>query len=91
MTDTVVLDGELDLMLTEEADPVIEILEEAEYGQFTEIEKGEQYLGPLEATPSGEEQILLTAGLLVPADIIIHPIPENYGLITWDGATLTVS
>ena len=51
----------------------------------------EQYDGPTTITPGPEAQTLATAELVVPADIIIEPIPSNYGLITWDGATLTVS
>lgn len=51
----------------------------------------EQYDGPTTITPGPEEQRLATAELMVPADIIIEPIPSNYGLITWNGSTLTVS
>ena len=50
-----------------------------------------QYDGPTAITPGPEAQTLATAQLVVPVDIIIEPIPSNYGLITWDGATLTVS
>lgn len=51
----------------------------------------EEYSGPTIITPSGETQILNTAGLLVTADLTINPIPSNYGLITWNGSILTVS
>lgn len=50
-----------------------------------------EYHGPTTITPSGETQILNTAGLLVTEDLTINPIPSNYGLITWNGSTLTVS
>ena len=52
---------------------------------------GEQYTGSYEVTPYSETQILSTALLNMTDDVTIHPIPSNYGLITWDGSTLLVS
>lgn len=49
------------------------------------------YDGPYEVTPSTETQTLATDNLLMTDNVIINPIPSNYGLITWNGATLTVS
>lgn len=49
------------------------------------------YEGPFEVTPSTEEQTLETYHLYVGADIKINPIPNNYGLITYNGVTITVS
>lgn len=49
------------------------------------------YSGQTVVTPTQSEQVLATAGLVVPENIIINPIPSNYGLITWNGSTLTVS
>lgn len=49
------------------------------------------YSGTIDVTPSGERQTLPTAGYMLQADIVVEPIPSNYGLITWDGTTLTVS
>lgn len=50
-----------------------------------------QYEGTTDITPSNEVQILQTDGFILSDNIIIEPIPSNYGLITWDGSTLTVS
>lgn len=50
-----------------------------------------RYAGPSEVTPSGDEQVLATAGQLMTEDITVHKIPSNYGLITWNGSVLTVS
>lgn len=47
--------------------------------------------GPYEVTPTNQEQVLQTNGKVMSNDVIIGPIPNNYGLITWDGTTLTVS
>jgi hypothetical protein len=49
------------------------------------------YTGEYEVTPSAEMQTLDTAGLRLTQSITVNPIPQNYGLITWNGAFLTVS
>ena len=49
------------------------------------------YPGPYEVTPTQSTQTLSTEDLLMVQDVTINPIPSNYGLITWDGAVLTVS
>ena len=49
------------------------------------------YEGPYEVTPSSEEQVLNTDAFYMNGNITINPIPNNYGLITWDGSTITVS
>ena len=51
----------------------------------------EIYHGSTDITPSGSVQILETSGKVIDGDITIEPIPSNYGLITWDGSTITVS
>lgn len=51
----------------------------------------DEYDGPYEVTPSATAQTLATRGLLSTADIVVNPIPSNWGRITWDGSTLTVS
>ena len=49
------------------------------------------YPGPYMVTPGDAEQVIACEGLLMPQDIIIQPVPSNYGRISWDGVTLTVS
>ena len=49
------------------------------------------YTGETVVTPSDTEQVLNTADRVVTRNIVINPIPSNYGLITWNGSTLTVS
>ena len=49
------------------------------------------YDGPYEFTPTQEPQVVEIANQQAAQDIIINPIPSNYGLITWDGTVLTVS
>ena len=49
------------------------------------------YTGPTSVTPSASTQTLSVYGKTMMSDITVNPIPSNYGLITWDGAVLTVS
>lgn len=49
------------------------------------------YHGLREVTPSQQEQVLETGGYLLTSNVIVKPIPKNYGLITWNGSYLTVS
>lgn len=49
------------------------------------------YQGEYEVTPSEEEQVLNTGGKYLSKSVVVAPIPSNYGRITWDGRTLTVS
>lgn len=50
-----------------------------------------RYEGAYEVTPSAEVQTLATEGLVMDGNVRVNPIPSNYGLITWNGSTLTVS
>ena len=83
MSDRVVLDGELSLtnVIDGQAGTVIKVMEH----DFP------VYTGQTEITPSTTEQLLATAEKVVTRNIVINPIPSNYGLITWNGSTLTVS
>ena len=58
-----------------------------------EIEKpiGDPYAGTYEVTPSLQTQTLLTEEKFLYENVVINPIPSNYGLITWNGSVLTVS
>ena len=49
------------------------------------------YQGSYDITPTSEAQVLHMEGLTASSDLVIEPIPSNYGLITWDGSTITVS
>lgn len=49
------------------------------------------YTGDYEVTPSDETQTLETEGLRLTRPITVNPIPQNYGLITWNGSVITVS
>lgn len=49
------------------------------------------YTGAYEVTPSGETQTLETENKRMTGNVTINPIPNNYGLITWNGSIITVS
>lgn len=53
------------------------------------IEK--EYHGQTEIIPSSDYQTLHTTNRVLTEDIIIDPIPNCYGLITYNGSTITVS
>lgn len=51
----------------------------------------ESYTGDLVVTPTRETQTLYTEHLTMPGNVIVNPIPPQYGLITYNGSVLTVS
>lgn len=55
-----------------------------------EVPSGD-YDGPYTVTPSQQQQALHTMNKTLSQNVVIKPIPSNYGLITWNGSTLTVS
>lgn len=51
----------------------------------------EYFHGDYEYTPTQETQTIEIDHLTALENIVINPIPSNYGLITWNGSVLTVS
>lgn len=60
-------------------------------GTSYQIIGGHHYEGSYEFTPSTAEQTISTANKVLDQDIVIQPIPQNYGLITYNGSYITVS
>lgn len=56
-----------------------------------EVVEPAHYMGPYEVTPTQGEQTIRAEGMMLTRDIVVNPIPSNYGLITWNGAVITVS
>ena len=48
------------------------------------------YKGSLEVIPSDEEQVLNTKFLKLDRDIVVKPIPSNYGKIECNGSELFI-
>lgn len=80
--DTIVIDGDISLFL-----PI-----DGESGIVTKVVGQDlpTYADTTEVTPSDNEQVLLTADRVLTKNIIVNPIPENYGRLLWSGNTLTV-
>ena len=61
----------------------------------TKVEKGipifPEYAGATVFTPSQVEQTIPTQNTILLDNITIKPIPNNYGLITYNGSYITVS
>lgn len=51
----------------------------------------ENYAGITEVIPNKQMQVLPTSGKMLLENVIVKPIPNNYGLITWNGSFLTIS
>lgn len=52
---------------------------------------GEAYEGDYEITPSEEAQTLPTANRMLARNIVVAPIPKNYGRITYSGGGITIT
>ena len=83
MGDKIVLDGELSLNIPLDGSPD-KVLKVAEYDLPV-------YDGITEITPSQDTQILQTSNKTLTRNIVVNPIPSNYGLVAWNGSVLTVS
>ena len=91
--DTVVFDGDAKLNIAIDGNANLQMQGNPEFGIVTAVEKRTLpiYGGPVTITPGPEVITLSTTETIVEQDIVIEKIPNNYGLITWDGSTLTVS
>ena len=49
------------------------------------------YNGLYEYTPTANTQTIEIDHKMATSNIVINPIPSNYGLIAWNGSVLTVS
>ena len=69
-----------------------EIRTKATFGQTVAITVlPDPYEGDTVITPSDERQTLPTRGKYLSNNVVINPIPSNYGKISWNGSVLTVS
>lgn len=53
--------------------------------------RGDDYTGDYEFTPTEDTQTVPISGKTATQNIVINPIPSNYGLITYNGSVITVS
>lgn len=65
---------------------------ETHTGKFPTGKSVETYQGVCELIPSEEEQVLTTAEKYMEQNIVIKPIPQNYGKVTYNqDKTLTIT
>lgn len=60
-------------------------------GRILATARYDPYDGICHVEPSNESRVLETRGKVMLENVVVEPIPSNYGLITWNGSTLTVS
>ena len=70
-----------------------EINAKVQFGEVQTIRTGgEPYKGDYAVTPKVEKQVMPTKGKYMVDDVVVNPIPQEYGLITYDhNRTITVS
>lgn len=63
---------------------------QATFSAHIEVPVADYYDGPYIVAPSGELQRLPVIGKTMRENLIIGPIPQNYGEILWDGSVIMV-
>ena len=64
---------------------------QAGVGAAYSLIRNADYQGEYTFTPSNEAQTIHTEGLVMGQDITINPVPNNYGLISYNGSSIMVS
>lgn len=82
-------------VVTDDTQAVLHVSEETPVS-FTVQESGgtvlpPKYNGSYAFTPTGQTQTIETNNKWLTKNITIAPIPNNYGLITYNGSSITVS
>ena len=80
-------DGPAEFLIEDDNDPVPFEVD----GTVVVSEGFPVYAGAVTVTPSPERQVLETQYMTVMDRITVEPIPKNYGPITCNGRTITVS
>ena len=86
-----ILNGDLSISVVLDGDMSAGAVLDGDLGVFQKVVEAPPYTGPLTATPGAQPQTFETAGLMLPGDFVVEAVPNNYGLITWNGSTITVS
>lgn len=79
---TVVLDGDCQLIIPCDGELGVGMAIRKPYPTYT---------GETVVTPTTSMQVLNTELQTLTDNIIINPIPQNYGLVTWNGSFLMIS
>lgn len=57
---------------------------------YSQMHEAGDYMGEYNFTPTNETQEIPTADKTLTQNIIINPIPSNYGLVSYDGSILSI-
>lgn len=85
------LDGNMKISVNIGGDMSVNELYDGQFGNYIKVREADYYHGPYEVTPSRDAQTLEVTDYTMTQNITISPIPNNYGLITYNGSTITVS
>ena len=89
MVENVVIGGEVSLSYVISGDCSLSTMIDGQAGTFMPL-IADAYTGETVVTPNEETQTLYTNGKNMPSNVIVNPIPSNYGRIAWNGSTITV-
>lgn len=89
--DKIVVDGSCSLFTALDGDAALLTALDGAAEKITKYRESVYYTGSYSFVPAATAQTIPIAQLTASQDITIEPIPSNYGLITWNGSTLTVS
>ena len=58
----------------------------ADVGEVTEVFRDgiQDFIGPYKVMPTSEMQVLETKNKLMAENLVVSPIPNNYGLVTYN-------
>ena len=84
-----ILDSQEDITLTDDGNDDLLLVDDVPHVPHVPVFP--EYTGECVFTPSLQTQIAPTIQKVLLRNITINPIPNNYGLITYNGNTITVS
>lgn len=85
------IDGEAKLLNLIDGDLKLFSAVDGEAIEVFKVSQNDYYYGEYEFTPSSNTQVVECEDLTMTGNVIINPIPNNYGLITWNGSFIRVS
>lgn len=91
MEHTIVIGGEVSLLNRLDGDGDVTLTCDGIEGVVIQYDSHSEYTGEYEVTPSSETQVIPIANFIATQNIIVNPVPQNYGLVSWNGSYLTIS
>lgn len=83
------------ILVLEDSSPIGLVIEDSSSPLTLTLGDGETeypvYDGATEFTPTRSVQTVITARRVLLDNITINPIPQNYGLVTYNGSVITIT